>query len=107
MRYSVLAVILLGNLLLCTSLLHADNTSFRCGNSLVSIGDTMSKVRRLCGNPLSEQQVGERRTFRIYKQEQLKIEDITYVTEWIYEKHQGEYILTFEGSRLVHKEYLK
>ena len=67
----------------------------------------MYKVRRECGDPTHEQQIGERRSYRRYKNEDLKIEDITYITEWVYEKNQGEYILTFEGTRLVHKEFSK
>lgn len=85
--------------------LHADDTSLRCGNSLLSIGDTMYEVRQACGDPVHEQRVGERRRYKADKARGLKIEDITYVTEWIYAKDQGQYILTFDGSRLVNKSY--
>ena len=95
--------------LICFSMpagsLVADNTSLRCGNALILLGDTMHEVRNRCGDPASDQRIGERKTYRIYKEEHLKIEDITYVTEWIYEKNDGIYILTFEGSRLTHKEF--
>ena len=85
--------------------LQADNTSLRCGNALILLGETMHEVRSACGEPVSVQPVGERKTYRILKNQDLKIEDITYVTEWIYEKNFGLYILTFEGSRLVDKTF--
>lgn len=105
MRLSALIVILLGSFVLLPCRLYAADTSFRCGNTLVSLGDTMYKIRRECGDPLYEQQVGEKRSYKIYGTAQLKTEAITYITEWVYAKNQGEYILTFEGSRLVHKEF--
>ena len=92
-------------LLMSMPSLYADDTSLRCGNSLISIGDTMYAVRKACGDPTHEQRVGERRRYKADKAKGLKIEDITYVTEWIYERGQGAYILTFEGSRLVDKTY--
>lgn len=85
--------------------LYADDTSLRCGSSLISIGDTMYEVRKACGDPLHEQRVGERRRYTTDKAKGVRIEDITYVTEWIYERDLVAYILTFEGSRLVHKAY--
>lgn len=85
--------------------LYADDTSLRCGSSLISIGDTMYEVRKACGDPLHEQRVGERKRYTADRAKGLRIEDITYVTEWIYERDQVSYILTFEGSRLVNKTY--
>ena len=85
----------------------AGNTSLRCGNALILIGDTMHEVRKACGEPLSEQRVGEKKTYRMIKKRHLKIEDITYVTEWIYDKNGETYILTFEGSRLALKEFTR
>jgi hypothetical protein len=92
-------------LLMSMPSLHADDTSLRCGTSLISIGDTMYAVRKACGDPTHEQRVGERRRFKVDKAKGLKIEDITYVTEWTYERDQVAYTLTFEGSRLVQKTY--
>ena len=85
---------------------HSD-TSLRCGNAFVNLGDTMHKIRQMCGEPASQQTVGERTTYDILKDEQLKVKETNYVVEWIYEKDQGLYILTFEGNRLVKKEYSK
>lgn len=107
MKNPQVTMILFFTALLTANPLFADNTSMRCGNELISIGDTMHQVRNTCGNPLSEQRIGEKRTFKIYKEDQLKIENLIYVYEWYYKKGDGTYILTFEGSRLVKKEYKK
>ena len=92
-------------LLMMTAQTSADTTSLRCGNGLVSLGDTRYKVRKICGDPAYEKPIGERKRYRILEKERLRIEDITYLTEWAYERRQGHYILVFEGSRLVHKEF--
>ena len=86
--------------------LCAGDTSFRCGNSLVSLGDTMYQVREICGEPYSTQHVGEKKTYKIMKNKGLKIESITYLTEWIYKGNNGIYVLTFQGSRLAQKEHI-
>jgi hypothetical protein len=65
----------------------------------------MYAVRKACGDPVHEQRVGEKKRYEIDKAKGLKTQDITYVTEWTYERDQVEYILTFEGSRLVQKTY--
>ena len=91
-------------------LLQAGNstadTSFRCGNELISLDDTMFQVRDACGEPYSAQNVGEKRTYKILKDDRLRIESITYLTEWIYKSNNGIYVLTFEGSRLAQKEHI-
>jgi hypothetical protein len=91
--------------LISTPPLDADDTSLRCGSSLISLGDTMYAVRSACGDPVHEQRIGERKRYTVDKEKELKIEDITYVTEWTYERNEVEYILTFEGSRLVEKTF--
>ena len=93
--------------LLASGPLRADDTSLRCGNQLIEIGDTMYTVRAACGNPVAEQRIGERTIFTILSDRQLKIKDSMYLSEWIYLKDSGHYILTFEGSRLSRKEYSK
>lgn len=85
--------------------LYADDTSLRCGNDLISLGDTMYEVRNACGEPYSSQTVGERKTYKILNKEQLRIDSIAYVTEWIYQGNNGFYVLTYEGSRLIRKEF--
>ena len=87
--------------------LSAAETSLRCGNQLIEIGDTMHQVRSACGEPVSEQRIGERTIYQILADQQLKIKDSLYLFEWIYKKDSGVYILTFEGGRLLNKEYSK
>lgn len=83
----------------------AESTSFRCGNTLIGIGETMYMVRQACGDPVFEQHIGERTVYSILEDERLKIKDSMYLTEWIYKKDSGTYILTFEGSRLAQKRF--
>lgn len=85
----------------------AGDTSLRCGNELVDLGDTMYEVRQACGDPAYEQRIGERTIYTILRDERLKVKDAMYLIEWIYPKDSGIYILTFEGSRLTDKEYSK
>jgi len=97
--------------LLIASVFAADrcraDTSLRCGNQLIEIGDTMYKVRSACGEPLSAQRIGERTTYRILSDQQLKIKDSLYLFEWLYRKNAVTYVLIFEGSRLSKKSYHK
>ncbi len=64
-----------GGLFLLSAQPGRSDTSLRCGNAFVSIGDTMYKVRQLYGEPTSQQTVGERTTYEILKDEQLKVKD--------------------------------
>lgn len=84
----------------------AGNASFRCGNNLISLKDTMYEVRKSCGEPFSDQVIGEKTTYKVHKSKRHGIESAIYVTEWVYERKDGVYILTFEGSRLVAKEFI-
>ena len=83
------------------------DTSFRCGNQLIEIGDTMHKVKSACGKPLAEQRIGERTTYRILPDQQLKVKDSLYLFEWLYRRGTVTYVLIFEGSRLSEKSYYK
>lgn len=107
MKKNVLACLAI----LITSMMNAGDatgdTSLRCGNALIDIGDTMYEVRLACGEPLSEQRVGERTTYRILEDQSLKIKDNVYLTEWIFKKDSGTYVLTFEGSRLTDKRFIR
>jgi len=93
------------SLLYPTSLIAADD-SFRCGNELISLDDTMYSIRDSCGEPYSTQIIGEKTQHRILTKKKLKIESSLYITEWVYEHGDGIYILTFEGSRLTRKEFV-
>lgn len=88
---------------LAASFLYADDTSFRCGNDLILNGYTMYQIRESCGAPDSEQLIGQK---EVKEQTGISKTDTTvYITEWIYKRDFGIYILTFEGSKLVKKEF--
>jgi hypothetical protein len=53
----------------------------------------------------SENKVGEKTTYEGLYKDKNRIEEVTNITEWIYDRGLGIVILTFEGSRLVKKEY--
>ncbi len=105
-KYMILMV--LAGALVCFS--HGPggaDTSFRCANKIISTGDTMYYIRQVCGDPTSEQRVGERTTYSVQLGGDLKVKDEIYISEWVYQKDNGFYLLTFEGSRLVNKEYTR
>ena len=85
---------------------QARDDTLRCGSDLINLGETMFEVRRSCGEPYSIRDVGEKRQFRDYKKKRRGVEFVLYLTEWIYERNDGIYVLTFEGSRLVRKEFI-
>jgi len=78
----------------------------RCGSDIITHGDTMYEVHTACGEPFSTQIVGETRKYRILKKRRHSIESTAYLSEWIYESDEGIYVLTFEDSRLVEKEFI-
>ncbi len=84
----------------------ARNDSFRCGGDLISLGDTMYEVRKSCGDPYYEQIIGERNFYKILKKKKYRIESSYYLTEWLYEGNSGVYLLVFEGTRLVEKDFI-
>ena len=85
---------------------YAKNAPFRCGSDLINLDDTMHGVRSACGEPYSSEVVGERTVYKYDKKKNNKIESNYYLTEWVYEGNNGIYVLTFEGSRLVKKEFI-
>jgi len=92
---------------LATYPVAADQTSFRCGSELIDIADTAYQIQDACGSPDFKRNVGEKRIFITTVDEHRELESVTYVSEWIYKRDGGMYILTFEGSRLVSKAYVK
>ena len=84
----------------------ARDDTLRCGNDLINLGETMFEVRKSCGEPYSIRDVGEKRQFRVFNKKKRSVEFVLYLTEWIYERNDGIYVLTFEGSRLVRKEFI-
>ena len=106
MIFRLILTMSLAAILLDGTIAWARDDSLRCGNDLISLEDTMYEVRKSCGEPYSDQVIGEKTSYRIYKKKRLGVESVIYVTEWVYECKDGIYILTFEGSRLVAKEFI-
>ncbi len=106
MRYLQIATIIACMILYIADLSFARDDSFRCGGNLISLGDTMYEVQKSCGEPYSSQIIGERNFYKILKKKKYRIESTYYLTEWLYEGNSGVYLLVFEGSRLVEKDFI-
>ncbi len=79
-------------LLLAGSPALASDT-LRCGSQLVSLGDRASEVLQKCGEPVSRDVLGYKRSAN--RREEFQVE------EWTYGPNNGMYqYLRFEGSRL-------
>ncbi|MFJ4197303.1 DUF2845 domain-containing protein [Pseudomonas sp. NPDC089534] len=71
---------------------YASDT-LRCGSQLVSLGDRASEVLQKCGEPLSRDLLGYKRSAN--RREEFQVE------EWTYGPSNGMYqYLRFEGNRL-------
>ena len=71
----------------------AANT-LRCGSQLISVGDRSSEVLQKCGEPVSRDPLGYKRSAN--RREEFQVE------EWTYGPNGGMYqYLRFEGNRLV------
>jgi hypothetical protein len=94
-----------------------DAEAMRCGNRLVSTGDSTYKVRSICGEPDDAQQRVELRTVRHRVRKPCVVDDKktfcegfveriieVVIEEWIYDLGRNYFVryLTFEQGRLVH-----
>jgi len=81
--------------------LHA----FRCGDGLVSIGDSKGRVLIECGKPTFKEKVGDRETRKSETgtKKTKGTKSSKTVEQWTYNcgKDDFIYILTFEGGKLV------
>ncbi|WP_085689777.1 MULTISPECIES: DUF2845 domain-containing protein [unclassified Pseudomonas] len=67
--------------------------TLRCGSQLVSLGDRASEVLQKCGEPVSRDLLGYKRSAN--RREEFQVE------EWTYGPSNGMYqYLRFEGNRL-------
>ena len=67
--------------------------TLRCGSQLISLGDRASEVLNKCGEPVSRDPLGYKRSAN--RREEFQVE------EWTYGPNNGMYqYLRFEGSRL-------
>jgi hypothetical protein len=68
--------------------------TLRCGSQLISVGDRSGEVLQKCGEPVSRDLLGYKRSAN--KREEFQVE------EWVYGPNSGMYqYLRFEGNRLV------
>ena len=74
---------------------HASaSDTLRCGSQLISLGDRSSEVLQKCGEPVSRDVLGYKRSAN--RREEFQVE------EWTYGPSNGMYqYLRFEGGRLV------
>ncbi|MGF6672066.1 hypothetical protein ABIA53_005736 [Pseudomonas monsensis] len=81
-------------LLLTFAVGHASaSDTLRCGSQLVSLGDRASEVLQKCGEPISRDALGYKRSAN--RREEFQVE------EWTYGPSNGMYqYLRFEGNRL-------
>ncbi|MBF6041840.1 DUF2845 domain-containing protein [Pseudomonas sp. P154a] len=67
--------------------------TLRCGSQLISVGDRSSEVLQKCGEPVSRDVLGYKRSAN--RREEFQVE------EWTYGPNGGMYqFLRFEGNRL-------
>jgi len=67
--------------------------TLRCGSQLISLGDRTSEVLQKCGEPVSRDVLGYKRSAN--RREEFQVE------EWTYGPSNGMYqYLRFEGNRL-------
>jgi hypothetical protein len=68
--------------------------TLRCGSQLISVGDRSSEVLQKCGEPVSRDVLGYKRSAN--RREEFQVE------EWTYGPNSGMYqFLRFEGNRLT------
>ncbi|PWK40954.1 DUF2845 domain-containing protein [Pseudomonas sp. B21-040] len=68
--------------------------TLRCGSQLISVGDRSSEVLQKCGEPVSRDLLGYKRSAN--RREEFQVE------EWTYGPNGGMYqFLRFEGNRLT------
>lgn len=71
----------------------AASDTLRCGSQLISLGDRTSEVLQKCGEPVSRDVLGYKRSAN--RREEFQVE------EWTYGPNNGMYqYLRFEGNRL-------
>lgn len=79
--------------------------AFRCGEGIVSVGDTKSRVLIECGKPTYRDRVGSKDTSSGDRSGKRKRSSKT-VEQWSYNCGEGDfiYVLTFEGGKLTKEE---
>lgn len=86
--------------------LSSDALAFRCGGSVVEIGDTKSRVLIECGKPTYKDRVGTKDVTTIDEGKKSRKKKSRSVEQWTYNCGEGDfiYILTFDGGKLKKEE---
>jgi hypothetical protein len=89
-----------------TSFLCTDAFAFRCGNGIVGVGDTKSRVVIECGKPTYKERVGTKSNYSGDQTQSKGRKSSRSVEVWSYNCGEGDfiYVLTFEGGKLVKED---
>jgi hypothetical protein len=87
-------------------LLCPEVSAFHCGDGLVSIGDTKSRVLIECGKPTHKEKVGAKDIYYNDQRQKKRKKSSKTVEQWAYNCGENDfiYILTFEGGKLIKEE---
>lgn len=101
MKKGFAATIFIFVLLLCFCVTQA--LAFRCGNGLVTTGDTKSKVRMTCGNPTSKETRCKNKWATTTKSGKTKTKCDEKVEVWYYNCGDNDFVyaLSFEDNTLI------
>jgi hypothetical protein len=70
-------------------------TAEYCGSKLIAVGESMHRIKLICGEPISKEIIGEIQSIEGNIKEKL------YIAEWVYDRGDKLLILTFHGSTLA------
>ena len=81
-------------------------SAFRCGDGLIEIGDTKSKVLIECGKPTNKSRVGTSDVYYPDQGRKKRGKSSKALEQWSYNCGAGDfiYVLTFEGGKLIREE---
>lgn len=84
----------------------AEALAFRCGDGIVGVGDTKSRVLIECGAPTYKDKVGSKEVTTTDQGKIRRKKKSKTVEQWTYNCGAGDfiYILTFEGGKLTKEE---
>jgi hypothetical protein len=83
-----------------------DALAFRCGDGVISIGDTKSRVLIECGKPTYKEKVGSKDVYTNDESNRKRRKSSKKVEQWSYNCGEGNfvYVLEFEGGKLVRED---
>ncbi|MDQ5986074.1 MAG: hypothetical protein CSYNP_01792 [Syntrophus sp. SKADARSKE-3] len=80
--------------------------AFRCGENVISAGDTKSRVIMECGKPTYKEKVGSKDVYTSDQGNRNHSKSSKKVEQWSYNCGEGDfiYVLEFEGGKLVRED---